>query len=564
MNSVTDIDNANNINNTSTNVLFIVLSNTLKNTKGNMRQLNSKIMPLGVLSISTYLNKNCSYNINTKIIDCNLYEYDDYITLIKNTIKDFKPDIIGLSMNYDTSYKYLESMKFIKEIFNDDNESLSPIVILGGSSASFLYKEILNEYDYIDAICYTEGEIPLLQLVNCKDEGINRKWLIENHESFVTKKSLKQNRIPKSSFVENLDDVIDIDYSLIELEKYQMIQPFSPFLQTDKYKGKKKEQFYLITSRGCPYKCVFCATHTMYNNKIRYASIDKVINHVKYLCDTYGMNLLTIYDEQLLLNKKRAKELFKQLAQFNLRIDAPNGLSVAFIDDEMAYLMKKAGFDTAVLAIESGSDYMLRKVIHKPYNIKMVKPLVQTLRKYDFFILAAFVVGIPGETEKYRQETISFIKDVGFDWISVNSATPLRGSELYNICIKNGYIKKDEETSKIGEIEYEMKNYIINAPPHLTPEIINKVTYKMNLDTNFVNNYRMKIGDYQIAVYCFQDVLDRVTDHAFAHYFLSKAQEKLGLVEQSKNSYDKFMTIANNDPFWKNWIKHFNLEMHNQ
>jgi len=525
------------------------MSHTLKtDSTKNIKQLNSKIMPYGVLSISTYLKKNCE-SVDIKIIDCNLYDYDNYVALIKNTITEFKPDIVGLSMNFDNSYKYLESLKFIKEHIDEDS-----IIILGGSSASSLYKEILNEYCYIDAICFREGEIPLLQLVNSKCN--NRKTLIENYKSFITKKSIEKERNPEPSFVKDLDNVVDIDYRFIDVSKYQMIQPFSPFLQTNKYKELKKNHFYLITSRGCPYKCVFCATHTLYNNKIRYASIEKVISHVKHLVDNYRMNLLTIYDEQLLLNKERAKELFRRLAQFNLRIDTPNGLSVAFIDDEMVSLMKKAGFDTAVLAIESGSDYMLRKVIHKPYDIKMVKPLVKILRKHNFFILAAFVIGIPGETEELRQETIDFIENIGFDWISVNAASPLRGSELYNICIKNGYIEKD---SKIGELEYEMKNYRINAPPHLTPEIINKTVQSMNLDINFVNNYRMKIGDYKTSELCFKDVIERVPDHAFAHYYLAKSQENLGLLKQSECHYNKFYCIISEDKTWKEWATHFEL-----
>lgn len=535
-----------------TKILFIIVPNFIdSDSMKNLKKLNARIIPYGILSITTYLKKNYSNNIDIKIIDCNLYEQDDYITLIKNTIKNFNPDIIGLSMTFDDSYKYLNTMKFIKDV---NPES---IIILGGVSASFSYKEIINTYDYIDAICYTEGEIPILQLVKCKDEGINRKWLLENHISFVTKKSLLQNRVPESSFVKNLDDVIDIDYSLLDIERYQMLESFSPYLQIDKNKIKSKKHFWTITSRGCPYKCVFCATHTLYNNKIRYANVDKIISHIKYLVDKYGMNYLTIYDEQLLLNKERAKELFRKLVQFNLRIDAPNGLSVSFIDDEMAHLMKNAGFDTLVLALESGSDYMLKKVIHKPYDIKIVKPLIKILRKYNFFIISTIVLGLPGETEIYRQETIDFVKDIGIDWISINPALPLRGSELYNICIKNEYIEKN---SKLDDPEYGMRSYTINAPPHLTPEIINRTAKLMNYDINFVDNYRMKTGDYQTGMHCFEDVIERVPDHAFAYYYLSKAQEKLGLDILARYNYKKYIDIISKDKIWKEYANYFKLE----
>ncbi len=530
------------------NILFIalpqfIISEKDKNCKS---RRYSKVFPYGILSISTYLKKHTNKNINIRIIDCNLQDYEESVEILKKTLLDFKPDVVGLSMIYDDSYKYLEN---ISKIIKDNNNNT--IVVLGGSSASFSYSEILNEQNYIDGICYTEGEIPVTNLINSE----NMLELLENDKSWITKKNLVNNtKTVEKSLLANIDDAIDIDYSLIEVEKYKMAQAFSPFNDNT----KETTQFYLITSRGCPYKCVFCATHSrLYDNKVRYANIDNIIKHVEYLVSNYGMNVLAIYDDQLLMNKERAKELFRKLAPFNLRLECPNGLSVAFIDDEMACLMKNAGLDVVILAIEHGSEYILRKIIHKPLNLKMVNPVIQSLRNNDIFIEAFFVIGLPGEEEEHRIETLKFIKDIGFDWCGFHLATPLRGSELYDICIKNGYINKN---LKIGETKDQMNNYIINAPPHLIPEKITKETYIMNLDANFVNNYRMKIGDYEIAAKCFKDVINRTTDHAFAYYYLARAQEAMNedpeLIKVNKN---KFNEIINVDNVWKEYAEYFNL-----
>lgn len=533
-----------------TNVLFIVLPHIIRNIRDakNPKARSYKAFPYGVLSIASYLKKKLNNKIKIRILDCNIYNELEQEEKINNCLIESKPDIVGLSMNYDNAYNSLEK---ISKMIKDFNEKI--IVVLGGSAASFSYEEIFNEQNYIDSICYTEGEIPFSKLVNSK----NKIEFLEYDTSWITKKSILERRKPDKTFVNNLDDTINIDYELLgdDINKYKMMEAFSPFIDIN----KDKKQFFLLTSRGCPYRCVFCSTSAgLYNNKIRYASVDKIIEHVRYLKDKYGLNILTIYDDQLLMNKERAKEIFRRLAEFDLRIECPNGLSVAFIDDELAYLMKKSGMDTIVLAIEHGSEYMIRKVIHKPLDLKMVKPVVQILRKYNFFIDAFFVIGIPGEKEEHREENMKFIKDMEFDWCSFNLATPLRGSRLYDICKKNGYIP---ENLKIGDIED--KKYIINAPEFgLYPEYINKKTYIMNLEVNFVNNYRMRIGDYQISANCFKDVLQRTTNHAFAYYYLAKCQEQLkdyyNITEIDKNM-NKFYEIVRKDDTWREYAKQFGL-----
>ena len=287
---------------------------------------------------------------------------------------------------------------------------------------------------------------------------------------------------------------------------------------------------------------------------MRYASLEVIEGHIKYLVDTYGMNVLTIYDDQLLLNHKRAKDFFRILSKYNLWVETPNGLTVAYIDEEMAALMKAAGMDTVQLAIESGTEHMLRNVIKKPLKLNKVAPVIESLHKNGLFVQGFFVMGIPGEREQDRVETAQFIKDVGLDWASFSLASPIRGTELYDICVKNKYIPTN---MKIGE--YELGTYIIRAPG-LDPETLPTVSYRMNLDVNFVNNRRMRMGEYPVAARCFEDVIERYREHAFAHYFLAKAYEKIGgnemKVAENMKAYNAI--IAKNDT-WKSHAVYFGL-----
>jgi anaerobic magnesium-protoporphyrin IX monomethyl ester cyclase len=184
----------------------------------------------------------------------------------------------------------------------------------------------------------------------------------------------------------------------------------------------------------------------------------------------------------------------------------------------------------------------------------MVKPVVDILRKYGFWIHGFFVSGIPGETDYHRDETTNFIKDVGLDWSGFSLAIPSRGSELYRICVDSGYIKKD-----LAIDELDPNKYIINTPEY-SPEHVIKKTYLMNLDVNFVNNYRMKHGDYEIAAKAFREVLKITPDHAFAHYYLAKALERTAHDSTEINvEMEHFRTIIAGNEEWKGYARFFNI-----
>jgi radical SAM superfamily enzyme YgiQ (UPF0313 family) len=497
--------------------------------------------PYGVLCLASYINRATSGAHEVRIIDLNHYRVDQAHAQLIDILNGFKPDIVGISIMFDVSYKYVDGLAAtIKDI---DPEAT---IVLGGAAVTTAWDIILDDQPHVDALCYSEGELALAKLLDAED--LQTELLAD---PWVTRRSIANGRKPKTKTIDNLNKVVPIDYSFINASDYGMLEAFSPFR---KARDEDVKQFFIVTSRGCPFKCVFCAEPTLHGGSMRYADLDVIEEHVKYLVEDYGMNVLTIYDDQLLLNSKRAKEFFRILAKYNLRVETPNGLTLAYIDEEMAALMKAAGMDTVQLAIESGTEYMLRHVIKKPLRLNKVAPVVESLHKNGLFVQGFFVVGIPGEREQDRIETAQFIKDVGLDWASFSLASVIRGTELYDICVKNKYIP---ENMKIGE--YEVGTYIIRAPG-LDPDHIIEYAYRVNLDVNFVNNRRMRIGEYQVAARCFEDVIERYRDHAFAHYFLAKAYEKIGNKEkEARENLARYEAIILKSDTWKGHADYFGL-----
>lgn len=521
-------------------ILLVVLPYLLERGQVSSKMRSFAAFPYGLLSMATYAN-NKSNNVKIQVFDCNTHPGEYYLNSLIRKLNEMKPNIIGISMMFDNSYNHVTDIT--TAIKQYDNEA---IIVMGGAATRSSYKTIIEEQKDINAICFSEGELPFLNLV----ESTNPISVLNTEDSWITREKIKSQVTPSKSHIQDLDEVIDIDYSLVNIDDYSMKESFSPFVRSQ----VDQRQFFIITSRGCPFKCAFCMRSVDNDRSMRYATVDKVISHVKNLVENYGLTVLTIYDDQILFNKKRAKEIFKELAQFNIRVECPNGLSVAFIDDEMAKLMKNAGMDTIQLAIESGSPYVLKYIIDKPLNHSMVKSVIDRLRKYDFWIYGSFVIGFPGETDAHRDETLRFINQVGLDWSGFCPAVPYRGTKLYNLCIEHGYIRND-----IGIGEFDSSNYFINTPEY-SPEYITKKIYSMNLNANFVNNYRMKHGDYAVAANAFSEVIQLYNDHAFAHYFLAKALKKMGCKDDRfQKSMNTFHELVDNNEMWKEYAKDFGL-----
>lgn len=505
-------------------------------------------LPYGVLSIASYLEAASEERIACQILDLNLHAYTfckkaekiepNLARLVSDAIENLTPDIIGISCLFNSSHSYLG-------MITSTIRSVAPatMIVIGGGLASNLYQDVLADFADIHAACHGEGEIPLLELMSADDPAA----YLRQADSWMTREGVASGKIPRHSLIQDLDLIPVHNYRLIDLNQYTG-------RALDKRQGEGNfRELSIHTTRGCPFKCVFCANGKLHGRKVRFMSVERVIAEVKRMVDQFALEVLLIEDDHFFADRKRAKRILKELAPFGIRIEFPNGLAVYGLDEETGYLLKQAGATTVCLAVESGSDYVLRHIINKPLKSSMVKPAVDILRGNGICSHAFFVVGLPGEEEQHRQETMDLIHDAGFDWCYFFLAIPTVGSRLYDLCKEKGLIvKKDYKDHIVTKCSIKL--------PGISPEELEQRAYRMNLEANFLQNSNLRSGNFQLALQYFDNVVRRYPEHAFAHYCLAQCYEGLG---NSKTEADRAMStyrsILAKSPTWRSHASHFGL-----
>jgi radical SAM superfamily enzyme YgiQ (UPF0313 family) len=201
--------------------------------------------------------------------------------------------------------------------------------------------------------------------------------------------------------------------------------------------------------------------------------------------------------------------------------------------------------------LESGSERVLREIMHKPLRLSIVKQVVNDCRSLNIYSDINLLIGLPGENKLDIEEERTFLKKIDANWFRINVATPLVGSEMFDICVKHKYFKGDY-------LECNYKRAMIETED-FTREYIQEMAYVMNLELNFVHNSDFRLGNYAVALRGFETAIKARNDHAFAYYYASKCYEKLGDIEKAREYYDKAIKCIAENSFWRNYVEMFNI-----
>ncbi len=203
---------------------------------------------------------------------------------------------------------------------------------------------------------------------------------------------------------------------------------------------KRKPHTSIITSRGCPARCIFCEAHLMVGRKYRENSPEKVLKEIDVLVNEYKVKELAFLDDNLTLDKKRTAGILDGLIArgYDLEWMTPNGVALYALDKDMIFKMKEAGCYQVNLAFESGNQHVLDKIIGKPLKLEKARQVARWCREAGMETIGMFVIGFPGETLLQMEETVRFAEEVDCDYVSFSLATPYPGSRLHEVCRERG------------------------------------------------------------------------------------------------------------------------------
>ncbi|UCD84424.1 MAG: cobalamin-dependent protein [Deltaproteobacteria bacterium] len=305
--------------------------------------------PLGISYLGAVLKKDYEVKLldttaeghqNVKNLGNGLVKYGLSDNEIKKRILDYSPNVVGITC-LDSS-----QMPFVRRICQLAKE-INPqiITIIGGAHPTFLASEIIIESS-IDFIILGEGEGTLPSLL----ERFNRGQDYSDLDGITFRKDGKIQVNPKTKYIENLDELPFPARELLPMKKYVAINTSMNVF------SKSNHWAPIITSRGCTAKCTFCSSANFWGNQYRVRSAKNVLDEIELLVKEYNIKEIQFCDDNLILNKERAMDIFQGIIDRKIKIfwNTPNGIALWKLDEELLQLMKASGCYELTLAIESG------------------------------------------------------------------------------------------------------------------------------------------------------------------------------------------------------------------
>ena len=458
-------------------------------------------LPYALLFLSSYIEEK---GFSTKIIDLKEREkgifsqQDDsfsqyYRDSILNMIKEDSPSLIALTC-YTSEYNaVMDIAKFIKA--NADVK-----IVAGGVHPTLMPQDFLFDGSPVDFVVVGDGETPLVKLL---ESFRNDNTAYKSTEGIAYFDSLKQKLIQQGCNIESdLSKFPMPDYSKIDMAFYT--KPNIGNIRWLLFSGVS-----IFTGRGCPYSCEFCAVNFLRGlnqkaSKMRYRSVDQVIEEIEFLKKEYHIDCFYVLDDCFMIDKERTKDFCKKLIERKVDLiwGAETRVNLFKEDDGLLALMKDAGLIQLDFGVESGSPAMLKE-INKQITVEQTQRAFDMCKKHGIRTYANMLFNIPNETEKDIQLSYEHLKRIRPSVVGCGTTVPLLGSALYEKYVN----------PKLSTEEYELYNL---------------------------------------------DVYESIVDERFR---LNKHNQDLTrIVRKLNRKYSELRTIPMNSIYWKNIFKSYHLK----
>jgi radical SAM superfamily enzyme YgiQ (UPF0313 family) len=330
-----------------------------------------RAVPLGVYYVAAVLKEN-KYDVEI----LNWHDINALSPIIRETLEESKPDIIGFSILNANRWGGIEIARIARQI----NPRVK--IVFGGIGATFLWEHFLTHFQEVDFVVIGEGEYTFLNLIRCLETGSSQ--VFEKIKGLAFRKNGKPVRTPEAEPIGRLDDLPD--------------------------PSKYFDYQHLVLTRGCGGNCNFCGSPRFWGRNVRFHSAAYFVDQLERLSQR-GRQFFYFSDDTFTANKRRAIEVCRMVIEKKLDITWNAISRVDHVSEEVLYWMRKAGCIQISYGVESGSQ-KIRKFLLKNISSEKIQSAFTLTQKYGIMARAYFIYGAPLENRQSIQETIDLINTI--------------------------------------------------------------------------------------------------------------------------------------------------------
>ncbi len=391
-------------------------------------------LPIGIYYIAALL-KERGYAVEI----LNWFNLKD-LEVARRTFRALQPEVIGFSIFNANRWGGIDLARVAREVLPEAK------IVFGGVGATFLWEHLLTHFPEVDYVVRGEGEYTFLRLVEAVSSRATSEELAKI-PGLALRLDGKPHATPEADFIPEIDDLPDP-------ARYFSFQ-------------------HVISSRGCPWNCVFCGSPAFWKRRVRFHSPEYFVEQLERL-HRQGVNFFYVSDDTFTLRKDRVIKICEEILKRKLPITWQAISRVDAIDEEIIYWMRRAGCLQISFGVESGSEKIRNKVLNKKISTEDIKRAFALCRRYGIVPRAYFIYGCPGESKKTIEASVKLIKEIKPLSMVCYILDLYPGTALYEEFKKRTGATDDIWLERIEDIMYH------ETDPNLTPERVKRFGRKLH------------------------------------------------------------------------------------
>ncbi len=375
------------------------------------------LQPLGILHIAGELKRR---GIDVEVLDADI----EGLTLREMVLRILaaEPDLVGFSIMTPQLMSASQASALLKKA----RPSLP--IVLGGAHICSTFQDTFSFADCFDFMVYGEGELTMVEVVSKMEKGSLPDCLdgidgviYRNKDGLIIKN-------PPRQFITELDSLPSVDYDMVDITKYKIPTMVGQFAIS------------MVITRGCPFRCIFCDAPKTMGKRIRFRSVEKVLEEIRFNYEKYSARNFVFKDSTFTANHKWVFRFCEAVIRSGIKINWRCNARVDTVNDELLSIMKRAGCFIINFGVESGHPKILRN-LKKEVDIEKIYEAHKLTRKHGIRTYSTFLVGSPGETKETMLATIKIAKKIRPSLAMFFVAVAYPGTEMYEQAIKDGTVE---------------------------------------------------------------------------------------------------------------------------